>query len=88
MEDKESRKVEWILSLGFCEPGSKPVEFTNSIMGTISESIRGDKGFGFDPIFIPEGQTATMGEDPELRDSLSPFNDLIIKFAEWQKKNK
>ena len=25
---------------------------------------RGDKGFGYDPIFVPEGETETFGEMP------------------------
>jgi XTP/dITP diphosphohydrolase len=30
--------------------------------GTISEKPRGSGGFGYDPIFIPDGQTATFAE--------------------------
>ncbi len=33
---------------------------------------RGDKGFGYDPIFVPEGQDLTFAEmDPEQKDALS-----------------
>ena len=88
MEDKENREVEWILSLGYCEPGGEPVEFTSSIRGSISKTIRGNKGFGFDPIFIPEGYNVTFGENPELRDSIGPFRDLILKFINWYRKRR
>ena len=33
---------------------------------------RGTRGFGYDPIFVPEGYTETFGEmDPELKNDLS-----------------
>ena len=32
------------------------------INGTISNKIRGNKGFGYDPIFIPNGKRLTFGE--------------------------
>jgi len=83
LEGKQDRSVDWILSIGYCEPNGEPVEFTSTCRGTISETLRGDKGFGFDPIFIPEGYGATLAEDLEMRDNISPFNEAIRKFAEW-----
>jgi XTP/dITP diphosphohydrolase len=32
---------------------------------TVADSRRGELGFGYDPIFIPEGDTRTWGEVPE-----------------------
>lgn len=88
LEDKKDRGVEWILSLGYCEPQGEPVEFTASIKGTIAKNIRGDKGFGFDPIFIAEGYDVTFGENPGVRDAVSPFRITILEFAEWYKSDK
>ena len=35
-------------------------------------SPRGDRGFGYDPIFVPDGYDQTFGElDPALKDSIS-----------------
>ena len=36
--------------------------FTGEIHGTITETVRGKKGFGFDPIFIPEGEDRTFAQ--------------------------
>ena len=37
-----------------------------------ASACSGDHGFGYDPIFIPEGHSQTFGEmDPALKDSLS-----------------
>ena len=83
MEGKTDREVEWVLSLGYCEPQGEPIEFTAIAKGVIPETLRGDKGFGFDPIFIPEGYNVTLAEDLKMRDRISPFNEAIKKFAEW-----
>ncbi|MDQ7038738.1 MAG: RdgB/HAM1 family non-canonical purine NTP pyrophosphatase [Aquificota bacterium] len=40
--------------------------------GTIADSPRGEKGFGYDPVFVPEGFSRTMAEiEPEEKDSIS-----------------
>lgn len=83
MEGKDDREVDWILSLGYCEPRKKAREFTAITKGRISEAQKGEKGFGFDPIFIPKGYDKTFAEDIELRDAVSPFNEAIKNFAEW-----
>ncbi|PVU75819.1 non-canonical purine NTP pyrophosphatase, RdgB/HAM1 family [Sulfolobus sp. SCGC AB-777_G06] len=36
--------------------------FTGVVTGRISERIKGEKGFGFDPIFIPENEERTFAE--------------------------
>ena len=41
------------------------------IKGKISSSKRGKNGFGYDPIFIPDGYNQTFGEmDPKLKISI------------------
>lgn len=83
MEDKKDRKASWVFSLGYCEPGKEPVEFTKSLRGEITKEIRGKDGFGFDAIFIPNGYFKTFGEKPSLRDKLSPFNETLKEFVKW-----
>lgn len=36
--------------------------FEGEIEGTIAEKPRGERGFGWDPIFIPKGYRKTWGE--------------------------
>lgn len=81
MEGHSDRGVEWVLSLGYCEPGGDPIEFTAEVTGTISESVLGSDGFGFDPIFVPEGHTETLAQKPGLRDEISPFRVAVEQFA-------
>ena len=42
--------------------GSKNLIFSGELMGTISNSIKGNNGFGYDSIFIPKGYNRTLGE--------------------------
>ena len=40
--------------------------------GTLVFPPRGERGFGYDPIFLPEGRSETFGEmDPAEKDALS-----------------
>lgn len=40
----------------------KPLKFEGICNGKIAESLRGDDGFGYDPIFIPEGYQISFAE--------------------------
>jgi len=46
--------------------------FEGRVNGVIAESEFGDKGFGYDPIFIPENYTTTFGElGAEIKNAIS-----------------
>ena len=55
--------------------------FTATVSGTVSETIRG-KGWGYDPIFIPDGKNQTFAEIDD-KNSVSHRYKALIKFAEW-----
>lgn len=62
MKGVENRKAYYKSALGFCSPGKKPLCFLGAEEGAVSRKIRGKKGWGQDPIFIPKGQKKTYGE--------------------------
>jgi XTP/dITP diphosphohydrolase len=52
--------------------GGPVVAVEGRIDGTLTFPPRGDKGFGYDPIFIPQGGTQTFGEmEPQAKDAIS-----------------
>ena len=54
--------------------------FEGRIDGTLAWPPRGDKGFGYDPMFVPVGYEQTFGElDPELKHSISHRADAFRK---------
>jgi XTP/dITP diphosphohydrolase len=46
----------------YSEPGKKPILGIGECKGKISPESRGKNGFGYDPIFIPNGSEKTFGE--------------------------
>lgn len=59
--------------------------FVGEVYGTISKEERGKGGFGYDPIFIPEGYNITFAEDPILKNKISHRYRAFIKLKEWLK---
>jgi XTP/dITP diphosphohydrolase len=52
--------------------------------GTIAEGPRGSNGFGYDPIFIPDGFTKTFGElDPDVKKTLSHRARALAKIIRF-----
>jgi XTP/dITP diphosphohydrolase len=74
-----------VLSLAW--PDGKEVNFTGEVKGHIISEQRGANGFGYDPIFIPEGYQHTFGEmEPAAKKDISHRADAFRQFLEWLKK--
>ncbi len=57
------REAKFVSVVAFCEPSGEPVCFSGTVEGVIATEARGTGGFGFDPIFIVEGEKQrTFGE--------------------------
>jgi XTP/dITP diphosphohydrolase len=63
----------WFTSaLAVAWPDGPAVVVEGRVDGTLGFPPRGDKGFGYDPIFTPLGGRQTFGEmDPEAKDGIS-----------------
>ena len=55
-------KARFICALTIFGPSQKTINSIGKIEGHISPSMRGENGFGYDPIFIPKGKKITFGE--------------------------
>ena len=67
MKHKKDRSAVFICSLSFKYPKKKLINVTGKINGSIARSIRGKKGFGYDPIFIPNKYEKTFGQFSKLK---------------------
>lgn len=66
--DKDKRLAEF-RSVVSAKIGDQFYTFTGITKGYISTEIRGDNGFGFDPIFVPKDNTETFGQmDKEMKE--------------------
>jgi XTP/dITP diphosphohydrolase len=59
-------------ALALAAPSGEVQVHEGKVFGTIVWPGRGTRGFGYDPIFVPEGYSETFGEmEPSLKDSIS-----------------
>jgi XTP/dITP diphosphohydrolase len=87
MKGVENRKAKFVQALAYCEYGKEPVVFTSITEGEIAKRKSGKYGWAWDFIFIPKGQTKTLGcFKDEVRFSL--WNDTGYKQLVEYLKNK
>ena len=66
------RRARFISVLSLAWPDGHVVSFEGVVRGQLVFPPRGDKGFGYDPIFVPEGETETFGEmEPARKHAMS-----------------
>ena len=67
------RRGSFNATLCLAHPDGREVIYEGRVFGTLVWPPRGDKGFGFDPVFMPEGYDITFGEMPsEAKHAWSP----------------
>jgi XTP/dITP diphosphohydrolase len=78
----EEPRANFICSLALAGPGGTAQSFEGRVFGTLVWPPRGPRGFGYDPIFVPDGYEVTFGEmERGLKNRLShrmrAFEQLI-----------
>ena len=67
MKKVRNRRASFVCSLSYKNIKGKIVIAEGRLEGNISYKIIGKKGFGYDPIFIPNGKKTTFGQMPKLK---------------------
>ena len=78
------RKAEWTVLLAFRQ-GNEIYIYKGSVSGIIVLP-RGTAGFGFDPVFLPNGSTNTLAESkPDLFNARAKAVESLLKGDVWAK---
>ncbi|HEY2327105.1 MAG TPA: non-canonical purine NTP pyrophosphatase [Gaiellaceae bacterium] len=62
LEGRDDRSAQYVCELVLLDPDGNEYRGTGVLPGAIARAAAGDEGFGFDPIFVPQGETRTVAE--------------------------
>jgi XTP/dITP diphosphohydrolase len=84
----ESRRCRFVCVMAFAplsplHSAGAPFAVSGTVEGTLADEPRGEGGFGYDPIFVPDGYGATFGElGQEVKNRLSHRGKAARKMME------
>ena len=67
LEKEKNRAATFVCSLSYKDTKNKITSVEGKIHGKISNKILGKKGFGYDPIFMPDNEKITFGQMSKLK---------------------
>lgn len=83
MQNKTNRKARFRTVIAFIEQGKVRL-FEGIVKGCITNEKHGDSGFGYDPIFRPEGYSETFAEmGNEAKNKISHRANAVKKLCEY-----
>ena len=83
--EKRSAKFVCVLAFSFC--GNESAFFEGNTTGKIIEELTGDKGFGYDPLFLSDDLGVTFAQASDVqKNKVSHRGRAVAKFVEWLEK--
>ena len=80
----ERRSARFRCALALVMPDGEEVTWKGTMEGRIAEAPGGENGFGYDPLFIPDGESRTCAEmSPEEKDAISHRGKAVRAFVDW-----
>lgn len=87
LKNAENRKAQFRTVISLILNGSE-YKFEGVCKGTIIANKRGEKGFGYDPVFVPEGSQKTFAEmGMEEKNTYSHRRKAVDKLVEFLEKH-
>ena len=81
---KNDRKARFVCCLSLFWPNGKSYSSQGIVKGKVSIKKKGNKGFGYDPIFMPNGYNKTFGEmEPKLKMSIDHRFKAFLKIKNF-----
>ena len=83
LADAEDRRARFVCVITCVFPGGDILQVRGECPGRIGDSLRGENGFGYDPVFFPEGETRTMAElSEEEKNAVSHRGTALREFRQ------
>ena len=83
LEGKTDRRAHYTAAIVIAYPDGRTVESEGYLFGTIGTERIGTGGFGYDPLFFPEGSERTLAEyTPEEKNAISHRAEGLRKILE------
>ena len=81
--DHEDRSAYFVCALCLAWPDGHTETFQGEVHGNLVWPARGDRGFGYDPMFIPTGFDITFGEmDPDKKHGMSHRHHAFVQLVD------
>jgi XTP/dITP diphosphohydrolase len=62
LEAVDDRRARYVCELVLLAPDGRELRGTGVLEGHIAQEPRGSEGFGYDPVFVPDGEERTVAE--------------------------
>lgn len=83
MGDHDDRSAYFVCALCLAWPDGHTEAFQGEVHGNLVWPARGDRGFGYDPMFIPTGFDITFGEmDPDKKHGMSHRHHAFVQLVD------
>jgi XTP/dITP diphosphohydrolase len=83
MTGVQDRRAKYVAVLCLVWEG-KPYLFKGEVTGLLAHEPRGKEGFGYDPLFIPDGFSSTFAEmSPSQKNSLSHRSKALVELVRF-----
>tara|TARA_R110002096_G_scaffold85802_20_gene197908 strand:- start:3107 stop:3757 length:651 start_codon:yes stop_codon:yes gene_type:complete len=80
----KSRTARFRCVVTIAQGGKVLAVFAGAVEGRIADSMTGEGGFGYDPLFIPEGHDESFGTLPDsVKNGMSHRGRALEQFAAW-----
>ena len=79
------RRARFVCAIAIARPNGEILNLSEGICpGTITCAPRGDSGFGYDPLFVPDGYNQTFGElSDEIKNCISHRARALLKLRDF-----
>lgn len=83
-EARPGSGLRYVCVIAHVDPEGRETLFAGACTGRMAPAPRGEGGFGYDPVFVPDGESRTMAELAEAeKDAVSHRGEAARRLLEW-----